>query len=156
MKPKFTTSGNAFIEQVRAGLIAPGSPECAWIFACFPAFGTGSFAIQFVEGDSPFLLVRKWNPSVHSAFPHGVHLYDLNQIAFEERKMVLSEVDFQWISRIREWDWTVKKSDGIMLDGVEYVFIYGEKTIRWEFIDSLSPGLEEVLDRLCRLAGVLR
>lgn len=156
MKPQFTTSGSAFIEQVQAGLIAPGSPECAWIFASFPAFGTDSFAIQFLAGDSPVLLVRKWNPTTRSAFPLGVHLYDLNQITYNERTITLSEQDLPWIAKIVESDWTVKKSDGIMLDGVEYVFISGENNIRWKFIDSLSPGLEEVLDRLCRLAGVLR
>lgn len=155
MKSAFTTSGNEFMNQVRSKVEVPFSEKCVLLFTCFPAFGTGTFSIQYIEDETPFLITRKWEPDANSAYPLGIHLYDLNNIFIEERKNPVSESECEWICGIKQMDWTVRKSDGIMLDGVLYSLTFEEKTIRWTYMDKVSPELETALDKLCRVAGFL-
>ena len=153
MKSAFTTSGNEFINQVHSKVAAPFSEKRVLLFTCFPAFGTGTFSIQYIEDETPFLITREWKPDANSAYPLGVHLYDLNSISIRERKMLVSESAREWIYGMKQMDWTVRKSEGIMLDGVHYSLTFEEKTIRWTYGDAVSPELESALEKLCQVAG---
>ena len=152
MKPKFTTKGTELIRQVKAELFAPYSEKSSLLFTCFPALGLGNFSIQFIEENQPFLIVRQWRPE-NSSYSLGVHLYDLNNIYIGERRIALSEEDCSWIREIKNQDLSVQKSDGIMLDGVEYFLTLKGETVSWTLIDSVSTELGNALNNLCVLAG---
>ncbi len=152
MKPKLTANGTELINQVQSELTARFSDQCVLLFAVRPALGIGHCSVQFIESETPFLITREWKPEREDNYPLGIH--DLNNIYIAERRIALSTEDCKFIHEIKNLDLTIEKSNGIMLDGANYLLELEEKTIGWTLIDGISAELENALKQLTDLAGI--
>ena len=152
MKPKLTTSGTALIRQVQLELNQPYSEKCSLLFSVCPALGIGHCSVQFIEEQTPFLIVREWRPERQELYPTGI--YDLNTIYIAEKRIALSTTDSVFIRSIKNVDLKIEKSTNIMLDGASYTLVLDDQTIHWTLIDKLSPELQESLNKLIHVAGI--
>lgn len=155
MKPKLTTSGNEFMKSVESKLSTPFSEKCAVFFSIFPSLGTDHFSIQLIEEELPFLVARQWKWNQNTAYPLGVHIYDLNNIRIEEQKTVLSSEDYLIIAKIKEMEITVGELNGIMLDGERVQLIIGDREYTWNMSHQISPELQGLLDKLIGFTSII-
>jgi hypothetical protein len=156
MKPALTTSGNEFMKRVASKLAIPHSDNCTLFFSVFPSLGTDHFSIQLIEEERPFLIARQWKWNQNTSYPLGVHIYDLNNIRIDERKIPVSSEDYTSISGIREMEIIVEELDGIMLDGNNVKLVIGQEEYCWHTDHQISTELQGLLNKLIDLAGISR
>lgn len=155
MKTELTTNANELNKRVELKLSTLFSEKCTLFFSVFPSLGTNHFSIQYVKEEQPFLIVRQWKWNQKTAFPLGIHIYDLSNINIKEQKIPLSTGDYSFISDIQEMEIIIEELDGVMLDGDYFKLVISQQEYHWRMMHQVSKELQELLDKLVRLAGVI-
>lgn len=150
---RITNNRDAYFKKIRDLLSKKHSEKTQLVFTVFPAFHEGSYSIQLINGERPYLLLKL--PSIILDNIGDLGIYSMNDIVMAEKIIKLSAEEFSDLSKALSGNLIVKERKTVVLDGVSFsLTLFGEepKTLEWMLDERPNEEVSSIVNRLNQIA----